>query len=106
MKIVNKVNYRACYANGKKALFHKWEDKETPIIKLNTTLSSKGYKKFLENLENLIFPCETEITTHKATFAIVEFEDGTIAEVEPSAIRFIDSIFMEYDFRENINNEL
>ena len=35
-----------------------------------------------------------------ATFAIVEFEDGTIHEVEPTQIRFVDNAMSEYAFPE------
>lgn len=35
-----------------------------------------------------------------ATFAIVEYEDGTIHEVEPTQIRFVDNAMSEYVFPE------
>ena len=34
------------------------------------------------------------------TFAIVEYEDGTIHEVEPTQIRFVDNAMSEYEFPE------
>lgn len=34
------------------------------------------------------------------TFAIVEYEDGTIHEVEPTQIRFVDNAMSEYVFPE------
>lgn len=34
------------------------------------------------------------------TFAIVEYEDGTIHEVEPTQIRFVDNAMREYAFPE------
>ena len=34
------------------------------------------------------------------TFAIVEYEDGTIHEVEPTQIRFVDNAMSEYVFHE------
>lgn len=36
-----------------------------------------------------------------STFAIVEFEDGTVHECEPWNVRFIDNLTEEYDFTEN-----
>lgn len=33
-----------------------------------------------------------------ATFALVEYEDGTIHEVEPTQIRFVDNAMSEYVF--------
>mgnify|MGYP001623119440 CR=1 FL=1 len=35
------------------------------------------------------------------TFAIVEYEDGTIHEVEPTQIRFVDNAMSEYVFQED-----
>ena len=35
-----------------------------------------------------------------ATFAIVEYEDGTIYEVEPTQIQFVDNAMREYVFPE------
>lgn len=35
-----------------------------------------------------------------ATFAIVEYSDGTIHEVEPTQIRFVDNAMSEYAFPE------
>lgn len=35
-----------------------------------------------------------------ATFAIVEYEDGTIHEAEPTQIRFVDNAVSEYVFPE------
>lgn len=35
-----------------------------------------------------------------STFAIVEFEDGTVHEVKPWNIRFVDNLVNEYAFQE------
>lgn len=35
-----------------------------------------------------------------ATFALVEYEDGTMHEVEPQNIRFVDGRIYQYGFRE------
>lgn len=35
-----------------------------------------------------------------STFAIVEYENGTVHEVEPQNIRFVDNAFFEYTFPE------
>ena len=40
-----------------------------------------------------------------STFAIVEFDDGTVHEVEPWNLRFIDQLTDEYDFTENQHGE-
>lgn len=40
-----------------------------------------------------------------STFAIVEFEDGTVHEIEPWNIRFVDNFTMEDSFEEERNHE-
>ena len=39
-----------------------------------------------------------------ATFALVEYEDGTIHETEPTQIRFVDNAMSEYAFPEMEEN--
>ena len=77
---LTKSEYRPCYVGNKKALFHMWED-----------ISSIHIAMLKGDVSGQI----------KRTFGIVEYEDGTIDEVIPSKIRFIEGIFKEYDFAEN-----
>ena len=101
-----KPDFRPCYANGKKALFHRW-NKRTDLV-----LQSKN----LMTSEDL----ETETTKARETgnvpsylyskpitnlFAIVEYEDGTIDEVEPKSVRFIPGIMNDYAFEERETDE-
>lgn len=37
------------------------------------------------------------------TYAIVEYEDGTIHRVEPQNIRFVDGLINQYGFREDMD---
>lgn len=60
---------RPCTVNGKNALFHRWADRMwvyEPVM-----LGSVGGQM-------------------QQPLAIVEYEDGTVAEVEPSAIKFVE----------------
>ena len=41
-----------------------------------------------------------------ATFAIVEYEDGTIHEVEPQNVRFVDGLINQYGFMEDFNKNV
>lgn len=40
-----------------------------------------------------------------STFAIVEYENGTVHEIEPWNIRFVDNLMKEYDLTENGRGE-
>ena len=68
-----------------KALFHCWDDRSE------------------------LYDASPMIGGHPAgqissTFAIVEYEDGTIHEVEPMQIRFVDNAMSEYVFPEMEEN--
>lgn len=76
-----KNEYRTCIVDEKKALFHKWTTQKNVI---EPSLMIGGHPG-------------GEI---QFTFAIVEFEDGTIHEVAPHHIRFIDHKHREYSFFE------
>lgn len=73
--------YRPCYVGGKKALFHRWSDYSQLV---NAGALVGGF----------------HAGTVKETRAIVEFEDGTVAEVEPAKLRFVTGKFEEYSFAE------
>lgn len=75
------AEYRPCYADGKKALFHRWTEE---AYVLPPAILKGGHSG----------------GQIKTTLAIVEYEDGFIREIQPQKIRFIDGKFKEYDFTE------
>ena len=90
-KITIGIEYRPCMAKTEtekeiKALFHLWETKRMPYYEIGSP--APGFLS--ENFEGFT----------EATFAIVEYEDGTIHEIEPKNIRFVDNTMCEYAFPE------
>ncbi|MDY4109585.1 MAG: hypothetical protein SOY48_01670 [Eubacterium sp.] len=77
--IENKL--RPCFIDGKKALFHRRADYST-VVGESALLSGHNAGEI------------------KRTYAIVEYDDGTVAEVEPSKIKFATGIFNQYSFDE------
>lgn len=76
---ISNSQYRPCIADGKKALFHNWEQ------------------------WNAIVPPSPMVGGHgggviQGEYAIVEYEDGTIGKVLPNDIHFVDNLFAEYNF--------
>lgn len=93
------AEYRPCYVNEKKALFHRWIDKDEVLIKFSTFLSEDDIAEMLEIYRTKsILPSNAGVEKVKTTFAIVEYEDGTIDEVRPQQIRFADDKINEYAF--------
>lgn len=78
--IVQEQEYRPCWVNGKKALFHRW---------INTAKPQAAYgQKITEN---------TRYYQFRSTRGLVEYEDGTVAADLPQEIQFADGgLFHEY----------
>lgn len=78
---ISTSEYRPCYVNGKKALFHKWEEFAKPIAPSALIGGDPGGQI-------------------KYTLGLIEYEDGQIAKVEPTCIKFCDYKLNEYAFDE------
>lgn len=103
-----KQDLRPCYVDGEKALFHRWEEKENVVFKAKSTAFHNVFFSHLEEVKKIyeqkgIVPNYVDIDKVKTTLAIIEYENGEIAEVDPTMIRFIDDVFKEYCFNDNTN---
>lgn len=79
---IESSEYRPCMVEGKKALFHKWEDK-SEVVRPSAIRGGHNGGEL------------------RATFAIIEYEDGSIAEVFPHKLKFLNSksLFSRYCFQ-------
>ena len=71
--ISQESEYRPCYVNGRKALFHRWVNTARPQLPKGQELS--------ENARFFQF---------RTTHGLVEYEDGTVDQVWPRDIKFAD----------------
>ena len=78
IQIVRENEYRPCWVDGKKALFHHWANDARPTL--------PGNQKPNENARFYQF---------RSSKAIVEFEDGTVARVWPNEVKFADNDFFK-----------
>lgn len=87
-----KVRLRPCIVGGKRALFHRWSEKITPIVKISMALPQKELSARIKAVKETYpyLPFDTETIVQKETLAIVELEGGEIREVKPSEVRFRD----------------
>ena len=81
---------RRCIVKGKKALFHRWEDK--------SELHRGG--KALRTID-----VDIPSGYIKGTIAIIEYENGVVTECYPYEIQFLDNKLKEYDFSEVKEND-
>lgn len=78
---IKTIDYRTCLVKGKKALFHKWNEFSNVVAPGIAVGSAPGGQI-------------------KYTLGLVEYEDGTVEEVLPHSIKFIDNKIKEYAFKE------
>ena len=99
------AEYRPCYVDGIKALFHRWAEKETPLFKIQNEvgITQNEFEKKLKYLMNIgVTPTKCDVHMRKQTVAIVEYDSGSVAEVEPHRIVFADDKIKEYAFNEDV----
>lgn len=80
---------RPCFVDDKKATFHQWIEKETPILKLSGLMTYENACEIRRMLyRDHIMNNKFDLQVIRETLGLVEFEDGTMAEVKPTSIRF------------------
>lgn len=72
--VQREIEYRPCYVNGRRALFHRWVNTANPVLPRNMNPNDEKARFF----------------QHRSTTGLVEYEDGTLARVWPQEIRFAD----------------
>ena len=99
-----KINdYRPCEVNEngnvRRALFHMWTKEETLIAKIGCAISQDCIDAAKERIfnEHIMLANESPIL-NTVTFALVEFEDGSVVKMKPESVRFLDANerFREY----------
>ena len=80
-KITITSELRPCIVSGKKGLFHRWVDR-SEIVAPSYMVGGHGGGVV------------------KSTFAIVEFEDGSVKEYYPCELNFCGTSHKDYSFEE------
>lgn len=79
--ISQEIEYRPCYVNGRRALFHRWVNTANPVLPKGVSPDDERARFF----------------QHRSTAGLVEYEDGTLERVWPQEIRFADhGLFREF----------
>lgn len=82
-----KYELRPCFVYLPKISYKSWD---------NENQEMKHVIRRKEETQKSLFHCWHPVTG----YAIVEYEDGTIHEVKPTQIRFVDNAMSEYAFPE------
>lgn len=90
-KEVAKAIYRPCKVDGKRALFHRWIEEDSVIFKFDISIYSVALQEILQDIREKQY-CPRGVTVEKVknNFALVEYEDGTVAKVAPEKVVFLD----------------
>ena len=83
--------YRPCLVDGEKAIFHRWVERERLLLRDTMIRSENAAERVYERYINThVVPRGMDIDKLKDTAAIVEFLDGSVKEVKPDRLRFLD----------------
>lgn len=90
---MDELQNRPCEVDGRPALFHRWVEQDRALLQINRfihyspEIEAGLLRKF--HGSGLVEPgCSTEVI--RETFALVEYRDGTVAQVKPELVRFTD----------------
>lgn len=90
---------RSCVVGNRAGMFHRWIDKEQAIISADVLMRKVDYEKMIKIYKSDGFlPCGASVKIINNTFGLVEFEDGTVHEVEPTSICFTDAVGEQLHF--------
>lgn len=83
---------RPCTVGARKAIFHKWVNIELVIFKPNGIINEQRLDHALELYRTKrVVEQYFDIDKINVVGALIEFEDGTVKEVEASHVKFLDS---------------
>lgn len=84
--------YRPCFARGRLAIFHRWCETDVITLRFKTEMSKESRDRALREYHRCnVLPNCLEREKTRQIVAVVEYEDGTVDEVNPSDIEFLDS---------------
>lgn len=79
---------RQCVVKCESGLFHGWFQSEDIVLAANVLLREDRRLQIIKCLDDKIIPSYCDLKKVIRVFGIVEFDDGTVKEVNPEDIRF------------------
>ena len=88
---MDELQNRPCEVDGRPALFHRWLEEDRALLKINALTTREEQSRLLYKFREMALcspGCSVEVL--RETFALVEYQDGTVAKVDPLLVRFVD----------------
>lgn len=87
---MDELHARPCEVDGAPALFHRWIEEDRLVLNVDVLIPYGEQvamrRRFFS--DGVASPgCHPEVI--RETFALVEYQDGTIGKVKPEAVRFL-----------------
>lgn len=85
------AHLRPCLADDTPAVFHRWVDRDTSLLHINVFIRPDERELIHRSFKQTgVVPncCSADVV--RAVFALVEFPDGSVGEVKPELIQFLD----------------
>lgn len=85
------ASLRPCLADGKPATFHRWVDRDTSLLHINVFTRMEEREIIHRQFKQTgVVPACCSADVVRAVFALVEYPDGSVGEVKPELIQFLD----------------
>lgn len=82
---------RLCLADDRPATFHRWMDDDQAFLRINCFVSPDEQRQLFRSFQmSGIVPHGGSVELRRATFALVEYSDGSVGKVKPELIQFLD----------------
>lgn len=85
------ASLRPCTADDKPAVFHRWVDADSSLLRINTFVHPEEgaiISRHFRDTGIVPYGCSVEVV--RAAFALVEYPDGSVEKVKPELIQFLD----------------
>ena len=86
---MDECQHRPCEVDGRPALFHRWVEEDRVLLNVTAMVPAWEVGLLVRRYrqQNVAAPgLDAEII--RETFALVEYQDGTVAKVKPELLRF------------------
>lgn len=82
---------RPCLADGKPATFHRWVDDDRAVLQVGAFVHPRDRDRIFREFQEVgLIDSSSHIEKISATFALVEYPDGSVGKVKPVLIQFLD----------------